>query len=89
LTLSSDEGRIVDKVRYFSFDEFDGETGWVSTVSEVEVRETYYPYWYDKMCAKFGKEHVDANYSFEECLEDWKTVHWAWEVDSREVNSIG
>jgi hypothetical protein len=76
----------MDNIRFFSFEEFDGETGWVSTVSEIEIKETYYPYWYDKMCAKFGKEHVDAIYSFEQCLEDWKTVHWAWEVDSKEGN---
>ena len=68
-------------VRFFSFEEFDGETGWVSTVSEIEIKETYYPYWYDKMCQKYGKEHVDTNYTFEQCLEDWKTVHWAWEVE--------
>lgn len=71
----------MNNVRFFSFEEFDGETGWVSTVSEIEIKETYYPYWYDKMCQKYGKEHVDANYTFEHCLEDWKTVHWAWEVE--------
>ncbi len=68
----------MDNVRFFSFEEFDGETGRVSTVSEIEIKETYYPYWYDKMCQKYGKKHVDANYTFEHCLEDWKIVHWAW-----------
>jgi hypothetical protein len=28
------------------------------------------------MCDKFGKKHVDDHYSFEECIEDWMTVHW-------------
>jgi hypothetical protein len=32
------------------------------------------------MCEKYGKEIVDANYSFEDCLDDWIVVHWAWEV---------
>jgi hypothetical protein len=49
-------------------------------MSEDEIRKEYYPWWYGKMCEKYGKEHVDATYSFEECLEDWKIVHWAWEV---------
>lgn len=67
-------------MRYFSYDEYD-DTGWnVVTLSEEEIRKQYWPYWYSKMCEKFGKEHVDANYSFEECLADWQIVNWAWEV---------
>lgn len=49
------------------------------TLSEEEIRETYYPYWYAKMCAKYGKEKVDLNYCFEDCLEDWKIINWAVE----------
>lgn len=36
-------------------------------------------YWYNKMCQKFGKEHVDANYTKQDCIDDWVVVHWAWE----------
>lgn len=68
-------------MRYYSYNEFDSDGGRVVTMSEEEIRKEYWPYWYKKMCAKFGQEHVDANYSFEECLIDWLTVHWAWEVD--------
>jgi hypothetical protein len=69
-----------DKMRYYSFAyPVDGEDC-VETMSEDEIRKEYYPWWYGKMCEKYGKEHVDATYSFEECLEDWKIVHWAWEV---------
>jgi len=32
------------------------------------------------MCERFGKEHVDANYCFEDALDDWVVVNWAWEV---------
>jgi len=71
-------------MRYYSYNEFsndeNGEViGKVVTVSEEELRKTYYPYWYDKMCKKFGKEIVNENYSFEECLNDWIVVYWAWE----------
>jgi hypothetical protein len=51
----------------------------VETLSEEEIRKQYYPYWYDKMCAKYGEEHVKSNYVFEDCLTDWITIHWAWE----------
>ena len=66
-------------MRYFSYNEYDENGGHVVTQSEEEIREQYWPYWYGKMCDKFGKEHVDQNYSFEECLEDWIVVNWAWE----------
>ena len=67
-------------MRYYSFAyPIDGDDV-VVTKSEDEIRKEYYPYWYGKMCDKFGKEHVDATYSFEECLEDWIVVHWAWKV---------
>lgn len=67
-------------MRYWSFgypDENDNDA--VETWSEDDIREKYWPYWYGKMCKKFGKEHVDANYSFEDCVDDWTVVHWAWE----------
>jgi hypothetical protein len=67
-------------MRYWSFgypDENDNDV--VETWSEADIREKYWPYWYGKMCEKFGKEHVDANYSFEDCIDDWTVGHWAWE----------
>lgn len=48
------------------------------TLSEDEIIAQYWDYWYGRMCAKFGKEHVDANYTRRECIEDWCIVHWAW-----------
>jgi hypothetical protein len=32
------------------------------------------------MCKKFGKEEVDTKFTFEDCLDDWVIVNWAWEV---------
>lgn len=69
-------------MRYYSFNEYSEQGNIVETWSEQEVRERYYPYWYQKMCERFGQEHVDANFSFEECLDDWVVVNWAWEVTS-------
>lgn len=69
-------------MRYFSYNEphENGTDNVVVTKSEDEIREEYYSYWYEKMCAKYGKEHVDKKYSFEDCLDNWVVVHWAWEV---------
>jgi hypothetical protein len=69
-------------VRYFSYNEPVDEnynTNIVVTMSEEDVRKTYYPYWYEKMCKKFGKEVVDRDYCFEDCLDDWIVVNWEWE----------
>jgi hypothetical protein len=68
-------------MRYYSYNEYvdDPNINSVVTVSEEDVRRDYYPYWYDKMCKKFGKEVVDRDYSFEDCLDDWIVVNWAWE----------
>ena len=67
-------------MRYYSFAYPIEGADVVETWSEEDVRKNYYPYWYGRMCDKFGKEHVDANYCFEDCLADWIVVHWAWEV---------
>lgn len=69
-------------MRYFTYIEPGEEDEEVHvTLSEDEIRNEYYPYWYGKMCKKFGKENVDKNYSFEDCLEDWRIIHWAVESD--------
>jgi hypothetical protein len=49
-------------------------------LTDDDIREQYYPHWYAKMCQKFGKDHVDANYSFQDCVDDWVIVHWATKV---------
>ena len=68
-------------MRYFSYNELgDNDENLVVTISEEDIRKTYYPYWYGRMCKKFGKEHVDENYCFPDCLDDWIVVYWACEV---------
>ena len=75
-------------MRYYSYNEFDPDSPladasgrYVVTVSEDEIRSTYWPYWYKNMCEKFGQEFIDNNYSFKDCLTDWITVNWAWPSD--------
>lgn len=74
------------KMRYYSYNEYDPGSpfaddtgGYVVTKSEEEIRKEYWPYWYSRMCIKFGQEQVDSNYSFEDCLDDWIVINWAWE----------
>jgi hypothetical protein len=79
------------RMRYFSYDDLPprlkralvepGEGTSIVTVSEDDIRKEYYPWWYEKMCEKYGKEKVDKNWSFEDCLWDWITTHDAWIVD--------
>jgi hypothetical protein len=77
-------GAIVDKMKYYTYIEptsAEDMTPLYITMSEEEILKEYWEYWYGKMCAKFGQEHVDANYSTKECIEDWCVVHWAQESD--------
>jgi hypothetical protein len=69
-------------MRYWCYNEQDetqNDGFRVVTVSEDDIKRTYYPYWYGKMCEKFGKDHVDATYTFEDCRDDFVVVNWAWE----------
>ena len=68
-------------MRYYSFNEQDDKgNDVVQTMSEDEIREEYYPYWKERMIKKYGEEEFKKTWSFEECLEDWVVVNWAWEV---------
>lgn len=52
----------------------------VEVLSDTDILLQFKPHWYSKMCEKFGKDHVDANYSDEDCIMDWVVVHWAVEL---------
>lgn len=56
----------------------------IVTMSEQEILDYYWDYWYTSMCEKFGK----SEYSKESCLRDWKTMHWAWEVEDHQGERI-
>lgn len=70
-------------MRYFSYVIRDlsrpADNNCIDTVSEDDIRRTYWPDWYSNMCEKYERSYVDENYSFEDCLEDWIVVHQAWE----------
>lgn len=69
-------------MRYYSYDQ-PVDPGFlkneVVTVSENEILDMYYDFWYDEMCKKYGKEKVDANFTYKDCIDDWVVVNWAWE----------
>lgn len=72
-------------MRYYSYGEYDPEHpladetgGYIVKVSEEDIKRDYWPNWYDRMCKKFGQEVVDRQYTFEDCLDDWIVVNWAW-----------
>ena len=72
-------------MRHYTYNEYDPEhpladlSGcYVKTVSEQDVREKYWPYWYQAMCAVYGQE---TQYDFEDCLQDWIVINWAWLVN--------
>lgn len=59
----------------------------VITKSEDEIRREYYPYWRDCMINKYGAEAVARDWSFEDCLEDWVVVNWAWSACEERVRN--
>jgi hypothetical protein len=74
-------------MRYYSYNEYDPDSpladetgGYVVTVSEDEIRRDYYPYWQERMLKKFEPKELEK-FSFEDCLEDWIVVNWAWSSD--------
>ncbi len=64
-------------MRYFSYNEL-AEKPTVITVSEDEIRQTYYEYWLTLIEKKYGPNH---NFVFQDCVDDWCVVNWAWEVE--------
>jgi len=69
-------------MRYFCYNTYKTNPAvdsYIEVLSENDIRKEYYPHWYEQMCKKFGKEHVDEYYCFEACLEDWMIINYGWE----------
>lgn len=65
--------------KYYTYNEYDdSDDGKLVTLSEREIIDSYYEFWYDAMCKKFGKEVVDRDYCEQDCIADWAVSHWAW-----------
>lgn len=68
----------MEQQRRFALDEL-GENGEVLAVVVTEdwIRDNYWPFWYEKMVEKLGKEKADTC-TFQDCLDDWVVGQWAW-----------
>ena len=66
--------------RYFTI-VFPGEFGQhvQETWSEEQILSAYLQHWTSRMLDKYSGPHIDL--TRENCLEDWKTIHWAEETD--------
>jgi len=72
-------------IKYFRYieprdptnDDFSSE---IVTLSEQEILDTYWDYWYSKVCEKFGK----SEYSTKSCIKDWCAAHRAWRVENHQ-----
>lgn len=78
-TISPDTPIKIDNMRYFTYVDF--EMGPV-TVSEEEIKKDYWDYWYYTMCQRYDRALVDEEYTFENCIDDWKSIHFAQELKS-------
>jgi len=72
-------------VRYFRYNEpkdpkNEDYTAVTVTLSEQEILDYYWDYWYTNMCGKFNK----TEYSIKSCLKDWKVAHRAWQVEDHQ-----
>ena len=81
-------------MRYFSYNESYSETGderdtieEVVTITEEDIRGGHWDRWYERMCKEYGQEHVDATYTFEDCLAEWVFFMGAWESSFEEWDS--
>ena len=66
------------EVKYWTI-AFPGECGQhvVETWSEEQIIKSYYTYW----CSMMIQNVPNADLSKENCIEDWKVIHWAVETD--------
>lgn len=53
---------------------------YVKTLSEADILKEHWDWWKERMTLKYGKEQFEANYSENDCIEDWAIIHWAWET---------
>ena len=69
-------------MNFYSYNELadDGNGNVMITLSEDEIIDQYWEYWYGSMCKKYGKDHVDATYAKQDCIDDFCVIHWAWKV---------
>ena len=69
-------------MRYWSYNDWNEQgDNYVITLSEKEIIEQYYPYWFGRMSEKYTPEFVTKNFCELDCIDDWVAINWAWESD--------
>lgn len=51
----------------------------VAEITEAEILDRYWKFWYGKMIEKYDKDH--SLITKENCIKDWCTDNWAWEKE--------
>ena len=51
------------------------------TLSEDEILERFWAYRYVILCEIWGKEKTDAEYSKQDCIDEFVIIHEAWESE--------
>lgn len=50
-------------------------------ITDDEIREEYWPYWHTKMVELGRYDQI----TIENCIQDFVTVYWAWEVRDGDI----
>lgn len=61
--------------RYYQYWEYNQEDPII--VSDAWIIDHYYQEWSKKMIRKYGEEVFNSTYSFEHCIDDFCTLHYA------------
>ena len=68
-------------MKYWTYVEPTHDEDHIVTMSEKEILDQYFPYWFDMM-AKAGKNiALEGSLMGQMCIDDWVTIHWATETD--------
>lgn len=67
-------------MRVFQYNEYDPDLSarTIIQVTEEDILNEYWEYWYNRMINKYGRGHPLI--TKEVCIADRVAVHWAWEV---------
>lgn len=66
-------------MRYLTYEDQTGRY----TLSEQEIFDIYWPFWYTKMVHKYGTSDHPL-ITRDNCIEDWIIVNYAWEKPATE-----
>ena len=58
-----------------------GEEYCSETITDKEILEDRWEYWKERMIQKYGAE--SKLITEENCIQDWVTTHWAWELKNQ------